>query len=199
MSEYLDFHGLQRYNNKIKEIDTAIINSGAKNMLNWEDWKDVGVAMGTKDIDDINKSITLTATGNDCYTFYSSIFTSKFPQNAYIYVTEGRTYEFTWVYIPHNNQNNDKVAIFGNGVEQDYVFTYGQTQKLSYTVPSGVTFLTFRVGVQTNGNSATYSNLMIRDSVFLDNTYVPYGMTNSQLTEFAQNPITTTQIDDLWS
>ena len=192
MSEFLDFHGLQRYNNKIKEIDTAIINSGAKNMLNWEEWKDVYVYFGTKEIDVTNKSITLTATSttSDCFTAYSPSGTYVFPESSYIPVIEGHTYIFTWNYVAHNSQTNDVVILFGNGDINKRVYAFGQVQNLSYTVPSGVTFLTFRVGVQTNGNSATYSNLMIRDSVFIDDTYVPYGMTNAQLTEFAQNPIT---------
>ncbi len=197
MPEYLDFNGLTRYNNKIKAINATLANNGVKNLLNFNAWKDVEMYHGIKEID--NNVITITATGTDCYTRYSITPENLFPETARITVTEGHTYVFTWNYVALNDQTNDKVYVFKNGISEGNFQTSSTTQKLSCPIPTGVTFITFRLGVYTQGNSATYSNLMIRDATILDSTYQPYAQTNVQLTEFVQNPLTTTEIDTLWN
>lgn len=197
MPEYLDFNGLTRYNDKIKAINATLANNGVKNMLNFKAWKDVEMYHGIKEID--NNVITITATNTDCYTRYSVVPENLFPETARIAVTEGHTYVFTWNYVALNDQTNDKVYVFKNGISEGNFQTSSTIQKLSCPIPTGVTFITFRLGVYTQGNSATYSNLMIRDSTILDSTYQPYAQTNVQLTDFVQNPLTTTEIDTLWN
>ena len=161
-----------------------VINDGAKNLLNYDAWKTVGCSNGTIAVS--GNSVTITATANDAFTRYQATGDASidFPVNARIPVKQGDVLTLSWDYVANNSQTNDQVYLFGNGVASKQVTIWAQTKKLSYTVPSDVTFITFRLGVGTSGNSATYSNLMIctQSQFNISPTYEPYALGNQVLT-----------------
>ena len=134
-----------------------VVDSGAKNRLDDIGWmNDIEIRNGTKSVS--NGAITLTATNTDCYTGF---IPTVYPENYNIYVTAGEQIVLTWKYIAGNSQTDDRVYIFKNGESTNNVYANATDEKLIYTAPSNCTFITFRVGVATSGNSATYSNIMI--------------------------------------
>lgn len=76
-------------------------------------------------------------------------------------MTAGEQIVLTWEYTAGNSQTDDRVYIFKNGMTTALMYADATDGKLIYTVPNDCTFITFRVGVATSGNSATYSNIMI--------------------------------------
>ncbi len=136
-----------------------------KNLLNYDAWKDTPITRGTAIYE--NNGITLTATGRDCY----SEMGEKFPDNAKIKVSEGETLTFSW---EESENKEGYIYIFGNGIATNGVSTDNRTsKKLSYTVPSGVTFITFRFGVVTTGDTISYKNIQIEKGSALT-AYEPY-------------------------
>ena len=188
MSKFLDMDGLQYYTNKFKPGLANVIDNGEKNLLNYDLWAStVGVTRGEKSV--TPNTIQLTATGNDCNTKWG---TDDYPQFCRIAVSEGNILIFTWKYEALNDQTNDMVYIFGNSSATESVYTYGQKEYLSYTIPSGVTYITFRIGVQTSGNSAKYSNLMVctLDDYNISQEYQPYHKniaTNNDIIQMWEN------------
>lgn len=136
-----------------------------KNLLNYDEWKDAPIIKGTAIYE--NNGITLTATGNDCYSGMGK----EFPDNAKIKVSEGETLTLSW---EESENKEGRIYIFGNGTESNMVNTDNRTsKKLSYTVPSGVTFITFRFGVETAGDTISYKNIQIEKGSE-PTTYEPY-------------------------
>lgn len=163
------------------QIQTVYDANGAKNLFNFDAWKDVTINRGTKEI--IGKSIKLTATAADCSTSYDA---GIYPIGAEIPVTPGETITFTWSYTAHSGQaaGDDKVFMFWNGVSSTNVQAAATAGIISQVVPSGKTFVTFRVGVATSGNSATYSNIMFchANEYAISNTYKDYALPNTKIT-----------------
>lgn len=152
-----------------------------KNRFNFDAWKSVGINAGTKALGD--HSITITATSDGCYTNYNAVL---YPESARISVQPNEIITLSWDYVPNNSQTNDVVFIFGEGDTSKQAYAPAQTGYLSYIVPAtGVTYITFRLGVATSGNSATYSNIMASaKSIYdADSTYENYALSNSDLTE----------------
>ena len=143
----------------------------------------VGASGGTKTVS--NGSITLNEIGNDeVYTLFSE---SSFPNGAKIPVNAGDKFTITWEYSESTANTESYLYVFGNASNSYMSYTAGRTKKLDYTVPSGVTYLTWRVGMGGNqqGRSVTYSNMMIQtkesyDAGFTD--YQPYAMSNAEIT-----------------
>ncbi|MBP5719264.1 MAG: hypothetical protein J6X53_09890 [Abditibacteriota bacterium] len=142
---------------------------GGKNLLNYDAWKNAGVTNGSGVFE--NNGVTMTADTGDAYTYFYSY---NFPNDARIYVSEGETYVLSWEYGSNINGN---AYIFPNGVVAGNVYasTPGVTS-LSYTVPSGVEFITFRVGINNHtGETVSFRNLMIRRASDTDPTFAPYS------------------------
>lgn len=161
--------------------------NGKKNCFDYNSWKTVGVYNGTKT--NITNGITITATDNNCFTRYEVTGTDIYPVDAQIPVTSGKKYVFMWDYTAENSQTNDTVLIFGNGDLSKNVAAYAQAEKIEYTVPNDVTFVTFRLGVATSGNSATYKDIMFVDKTVYDagfTDYQAYSMSNAELTAAIQ-------------
>lgn len=136
-----------------------------KNLLNYDAWKDTPIVRGTAIYE--NNGITLTATENDCY----SEIGKNFPDNAKIKVSEGETLTLSW---EESENKEGNIFIFGNGIANNGVVTDNRkSKKLSYTVPSGVTFITFRFGVTTAGGTISYKNIQIEKGSE-PTTYEPY-------------------------
>lgn len=148
--------------------DHPWVGGAGKNKLNYDSWKNVGIARGTGVAE--NNGLTLTATADDCFTSYA-VSQGGYPSDAKIYVSEGETITISWD-IDSNDPLGD-LYIFPNGSITGYVKTVNTAKELSYTVTSGITYITFRVGVDTSGNTVHYKNIMIRKSG--DSSYEPYS------------------------
>ena len=131
-------------------VTNYIFSKEDPNLLDLQTWaSEVNVVHGTKTY--TKNSITLTATENDCYTDYYSSNTAayRFP------VVPGKTYVLSW----EHTGSSGHVYLFPNGSGTGLVNTNSSSKKLELTAASGVTFVTFRVGVSTANKSATYSDI----------------------------------------
>ena len=146
--------------------DKPWVGGAGKNKLNYEAWKTVEIANGTATWE--NNGVTLTATANDCFTNYEN---NIYPVLARIPVSEGETIIMTWD-TDATNERNGRVMFFPNGSIPGLVETTAVTKMLSYIVPSGVNYISFRLGVAGGGSTISYSNVMIRKSG--DDTFEPY-------------------------
>lgn len=147
-----------------------------------EKWKSVGTHNGTTIINSDN-SVTITATASDCYTGYTPNGTPNYPEQAKIPVSQGDKIYMTWT--SDSDEQKGRVFIFGNADTTKTVNAYNNAGSLTYNVPSGVTFITFRLGVTLSGNSITYSNIMI--SKQQGATYQQYTPSNRELYEMILN------------
>ena len=142
------------YPQEIKSVVNPTVKVRGKNLLNYNAWKGTPITRGTAIYE--NNGITLTATKNDCY----SEMGNNFPDNAKIKVSEGETLTLSWEQIENNKEGY--IYIFGNGIASNSVnIDNRKSKKLSYTVPSGVTFITFRFGVAATGDTISYKNIQI--------------------------------------
>ena len=136
---------------EISEYIFAYKDPGGGNLLDFTTWaKTVAVSNGTKTVD--GSSITLTANGITCYTSYSDEI-SRIPCEA------GKTYVIQWDY---SGDSNTSMQLYPNGNSGNGVWAYGNTGKLEYTVPDGVTFFNFTIVVSPNKTS-TFSNIRIAE------------------------------------
>lgn len=138
------FEGLSLYG-KSEQGSTT----GAQ-LLDYSVWKTVAIINGTGVFE--NNGITITATKNDAITDYTA-------EKCRILVSEGETITLSW---ESDDDINGQVYIFPNGKVIDFVIANNKYEKsVSYTVPSGITFITFRFGVSEAGNTIHYKNIMI--------------------------------------
>lgn len=139
------------YPQKIKSVVNPTVKVCGKNLLNYDAWKGVPIVNGTAVFE--NHGVTLTATGIDCYTDYvPDAFTiAKIP------VSEGEIVTMSWEY----DGKDGYIFIFPNGTVGKHVVAKNEVKKISYTVPSGVTFITFRFGVANAGDTISYRNIQI--------------------------------------
>ena len=140
------------------------VKTGGNQILNYDKWKTVGATYGTAVFE--NNGVTITVTGQDAYTNYNANVFPKIP------VKEGETVTLSW-----EQDRNDilgMICIFGEGTASKMTSVDCRTaNSLSYVVPSGVTFITFRFGVYTTGATIKYKNIMLNSgSVALP--YEPY-------------------------
>lgn len=129
------------------------VRNWGKNKLNYNAWKSVNIQNGTAVFE--NNGVTLTATANDCYTRYAA----DFPTDARIPISEGETITISW---KETSNKSGLVIIFPNATVTGAVYVDNANVKsLSYTATSGVTFVTFRFGVQNSGNTIEYKDIQI--------------------------------------
>lgn len=161
------------------EID-SVANLGAKNLLDFGKWaSNVPVYNGTKSYS--NGVMTVTATGSGCVTYHNQYF----PEALKIPVKEGEKYTITWDTTATTNIGFFQLCPNGNAISgTDVNIADKQTE---YTVASGVTYLTYRVGVWASGNSINISKLMLRPATISDSSYQPYAMSNAELTAGVSN------------
>ena len=141
------------------------VGGAGKNLLNYEAWKTVGTYHGTSVFE--NNGVTITATTNDCYTQWQD---NVYPVGARIPISEGETITLSW-------ETTDTVAgtvyIFPNGTTTGMVNKASTNLSVSYTATSGITYVSFRMGVTTSGTTIHYKNIMARKSG--DSTWTPYS------------------------
>lgn len=138
-----------------------VTTTGAQ-LLDYETWKaTTSVEKGTAVFE--NNGVTITATENDCFTtYYPDGFQAR------IEVSEGDTITISW---ETNTDGLGHVHIFQEGSSINGVLIDIRTDnKLSYTVPANVTFITFRFGVYIAGTTISYKNIMINKG----STALPY-------------------------
>ena len=149
-------------------VNKSTLGYQCKNLLNETEYLSsiTSVSIGTFNIS--GNSITLTATGKDCYTkpHTSSDGGYRIP------VEPDTDYILSW---ESDNTYAGLVYVFMNGnLSQQKLANNKDTKYIKFTTNSNTTFITIRLGVATSGNSITYSNIMLRYADILDDTYEPY-------------------------
>lgn len=121
-----------------------------KNLLNYEKWKTVNIVNGTAVYE--NNGVTLTAIGDDAYTDYRD-------EKSKILVTVGKTYILSW---ESEQIESSRAFIFPNGMIANSVEVKNEKQ-VKYTVPVGIDYITFRVGVLKKGQTISFKNIMFEE------------------------------------
>lgn len=121
-----------------------------KNLLNYEKWKTVNIANGTAVFE--NNGVTLTAINEDAYTNYTD-------EKSKILVTVGKTYTLSW---ESEQIEGSRAFIFPNGMIANSVEVRNEKQ-VKYTVPVGIDYITFRVGVLKKGQTISFKNIMFEE------------------------------------
>ena len=149
-------------------VNKSTLGYQRKNILNETEYlaSITSVSIGTFNIS--GNSITLTATGKDCYTKPHTSSDGGYripvePDTDYILSWESDNTYAGLVYVFMNGNLNQQKHANNNG-----------SKRLKFTTNSDTTFITIRLGVATSGNSITYSNIMLRYADILDDTYEPY-------------------------
>lgn len=143
--------------------DYPWVGGGGKNKLNYDVWKTVNIQRGTAVWE--NNGVTLTATGNDCYTIYGGM-----PELARIPVKEGDVVTLSWE--ESTNKSGDCYIFSGTGVPHVHS-NNAYSKSCQLTVGSGVTFVTYRMGVLNAGDTISYKNIMVQVNSSAT-TYEPY-------------------------
>ena len=149
-------------------VNKTTLGYQRKNLFNETEYLSsiTSVSIGTFNIS--GNSITLTATGKDCYTKPHTNSDGGYR----IPVEPDTDYILSW---ESDNTYAGLVYVFLNGdTIQQRLANNKDTKYLKFTTKSDTTFITFRLGVVTSGNSITYSNIMLRYADILDDTYEPY-------------------------
>lgn len=142
------------YPQEIKSVVNPTVKVCGKNLLNYDAWSQIDCANGKAVYE--NNGVTITALRNDAFTNYDI---SKFPTTARIPVNVGETITISWD-EPLNKEG--RVYIFGNASTSNMTYVNNSSSKqLKYTIPSGVTFITFRFGVRNAGDTISYRNIQI--------------------------------------
>ena len=110
---------------------------------------------GTKTVDSEYEVLTLTATGDDCYT---APYTDTTAQNVYTFpIVAGHVYRLTW--DSSNPSVPGRVFAFENVSETNLHWVDQSVQDyLEFTAVTSGT-INFRFGVQNSGNTISYSNI----------------------------------------
>ena len=142
------------YPQEIKSVVNPTVKVCGKNLLNYDAWSQIDCANGKAVYE--NNGVTITALRNDAFTNYDM---SKFPTTARIPVNVGETITISWD-EPLNKEG--RVYVFGNATTSNMTYVNNSSSKqLKYTIPSGVTFITFRFGVGNAGDTISYRNIQI--------------------------------------
>ena len=158
-----------------------------KNILPYAAWSKVNIVRGSAVWE--NNGVTLTASGEDCFTHYDAdaMETADYPFAARIPVIVGKTYILTWDYSGSDDTTKDQVYIFANGKANDghFVGENYTTKSAIYTAQSGDKFLTIRFGVRNSGSTISYKNIMLRESKYTSPRFLPYaGLLNIKRTSY---------------
>lgn len=113
----------------------------------------VGVSRGTYTTDLNQSTISITATQGDAFTPYEGSVALRIPAKP------NTNYTLTC----SRSGAEGRVFLFGNGLTTNMVESAAGAADIKITLLTGVdvTFITFRVGVQTAGQTATFSRIMI--------------------------------------
>lgn len=94
-------------------------------------------------------SITLTSTSSDCYT-------DTYDGNGLkISVSAGKQYELSW---DSSGDGTQRIIVFSG---ESNVIAESTTSPITFTVPSGYSYIKFRFGIKESGKTITFSNAQI--------------------------------------
>ncbi len=138
------------------------------NLFDVSTWYGVTATRGN--VEEVENGFRITALSNDAYT---NTYGSGVPQCSYK-VLSGETYTLSWKV--DNPNIYGVVYVFSGETAGSNVLTniVASQQKVSFTVPSGHNYISFRLGVSSSGNSITYTNIMLNTSS-TPLPYEPYG------------------------
>ena len=139
----------------VGDSGSVVLGTCGKNSLDFDAWKKVALTKCTAVWDSTNKSVTLTATGDDAYTEYNALSSTSLR----IPVEPNKTYTLSWEYVGAAGN----VFIFYNGLSSDSNAVGNVSKKITFTAKADTYFVTFRVGVAKSGNSCTYSKLQLEE------------------------------------
>lgn len=94
-------------------------------------------------------SITLTSTSSDCYTETYDGYGLK------ISVTSGKSYTLSW---DSSGEGTPRIIVFSG---ESNVIAESTTSPITFTVPSGYSYIKFRFGIKESGKTITFSNAQI--------------------------------------
>lgn len=100
-------------------------------------------------------SITLTSTSSDCYTQTWSYYGMSIP------VESGQTYTLSW---ESQGEGTPRVIVFAGS---NSVITESSKSPITFTVPSGYSYIKFRLGIRESGKTITFSNVQILGSAIV--------------------------------
>lgn len=173
-----------------QKVDTGrVINEGegyvtlnpasGYQLFDMQKWRDNSFTVTRGILNDItDNSITITATGNDCYTnTYAGGETGK----KFGMEVEGNK-DYT-LYFEKDENKTGAVFIFEydtNGVQLIYKNKSTNSSKavLNFTTQTKTKYVCARVGVATSENTLTYKNIMLVKGTYTENTipsYEPFG------------------------
>lgn len=119
------------------------------NLLDYESWKVEKISKGTGEYKDYG--IVLTAAENDCYTNYDNYKIEVIPNTRYVLSWEVQG-AIGLVYVFQKNCENT-ITKFSSKLNS--------LGKLDFVTDKDTCYVTFRVGVDTAGNTATYKNIQL--------------------------------------
>ena len=171
----------KRITNNVSDIaiNKSTLGYQQKNLFNETEYLSsiASVSIGTFNIS--GNSITLTATGKDCYTKPHTNSDGGYR----IPVEPDTDYILSW---ESDNTYAGLVYVFMNGnLSQQKRANNKDTKYIKFTTNSDTTFITFRLGVATSGNSITYSNIMLRYADITDDIYEPYQPSVQEQTAYS--------------
>lgn len=149
------------------------VKTTGKNLINYDEWKKVKCSRGT--IVWENNGVTITSTGADAYLQY---YHEDFPEKAKIDVVEGEQYTLSW---EESSNAYGAVYVFGQD-NMAIVYAKNETaKKITFTIPSGITQISYRFGVQDSGVTISYKNIQIEKGDTAT-PYEPYTETTTAIT-----------------
>lgn len=119
------------------------------NLLDYESWKVEKISKGTGEYKDYG--IVLTAAENDCYTNYDNYKIEVIPNTRYVLSWEIQG-AIGLVYVFQKNCENTIIKFSSKS---------NSLGKFDFMTDKDTCYVTFRVGVDTAGNTATYKNIQL--------------------------------------
>lgn len=119
------------------------------NLLDYESWKVEKISKGTGEYKDYG--IVLTAAENDCYTNYDNYKIEVIPNTRYVLSWEIQG-AIGLVYVFQKNCENTIIKFSSK---------LNSLGKFDFMTDKDTCYVTFRVGVDTAGNTATYKNIQL--------------------------------------
>lgn len=141
-----------------------------KNIFNFDEWKQKNnIKSGTAEYSD--NSITITATGDDCYTAYGN------NGDYTMLLKENTTYTLSWEM--GNNAAEGRVFVFfynaidSEGSGKRYEFVSNSNKTYTFTTSTRLPYVRIRLGVDNSGEIAEYKNIMLEEGS-TKTVYEPY-------------------------
>lgn len=149
---------------------SLVVESRGKNLIDFEEWSSKSpIIRGGAVFDNRDRSVTLTATADDCYTAHGS-------SNYIIPVKSDTKYAISWECLG----GGGNVSIFLNAISSNGKGISNTQKKMVFTTKSDTKFITFRVGVQAANTTCKYWNLQLEEGETVT-PYQPYHHTTATI------------------